>query len=210
MIPFHPKDKELFDMYPSLIMETLQKLHFKDINATISFFGPMLYFIVRALWCEKILELGHAEGYSAFYLANAIKDNATRYNTNNMYYGIDIVKTEYVRENLSKYDLPFKLLNMDSINLTKDTFKDVTFDLIFQDGCHDTEHILHELDVLYPQLKSDGKGFWISHDFGENAPAQDAYKEVKKLINKGVYNFEYVLIPEVYGICLMRKRKENE
>ena len=200
----HDKDAEYFQEYPAPIMELIHCAHYTNINSTITYFGPMLYFITRALGCEQVLEIGHAEGYTAFYLAHAIKDNAVRFGmAGNMYYGIDIVQTEKVCEALCKADLPHKLLNMDSLDLTPETFKGITFDLIFQDGCHETKYVLHELEVLYPQLKGEGKGFWIFHDcYG---PAEEGFREVEKLIKAGKYNFEFVRLPEIYGIAIMRK-----
>ncbi len=45
--------------------------------------------------CEQALEIGVAEGYSSYYMAHAIKDNATRYQMfGNKFYGIDIALTK--------------------------------------------------------------------------------------------------------------------
>jgi protein-L-isoaspartate O-methyltransferase len=198
----HEKDVEYFTEYPAPIMELIQCSHFTNINSTIPFFGPMLYFLARAMGVEQVLEIGHAECYTAWYLANAVKDNATRFGmAGNRYYGIDIVQTEKARENLK--DLPATIINMDSMLLTPDTFKDIKFDLIFQDGCHDTEHVLHELKTLYPQLKGEGRGFWIFHDI--RGPSEEAWHILKKMIAEGIYKFEYVIIPEIYGMGLFRK-----
>ncbi len=187
----HEKDIEYFTQYKAPIMELLQSTHFININATIPFFGPMLYFLIRALRCEKVLEIGHAEGYTSYYMANAVNDNAIRFGYSEpMYYGVDIIKSEEVSRNLSVCGLPNTILNLDTIKLDSDTFKDIKFDLIFQDGPHDTEHVLYELGVLYPQLKGEGKGYWIFHD--SRGPAEDAWKKLKELIKQGNYNFEYV------------------
>jgi len=200
----HPRDVEYFGDYRAPLMELMQSFHHTHVNATLAFFGPMFYFLVRSLGCEQVLEIGHAEGYSSRYLAHAVKDNATRFNMQgNMYYGIDIEQTEYVTEMLAKDDLPATIIQMDSMDLTSETFKDVRFDLIFQDGCHDTEHVLHELKVLYPQLKGKGTGFWIFHDcYG---PAEEGFHELIKLIKEGVYDFEWCRLPAVYGLAILRK-----
>ena len=201
---WHDKDIEYFKEHPAPLMEQMHSGHWTNINSTITYFGPMLYFLTRSLGCEQVLEIGHAEGYTSYYLAHAVKDNATRFGMkDNRYYGIDIVQTERAVENMKNRDLPATIINMDSINLTPKTFEGITFDLIFQDGCHDTEHVLHEMDVLYPQLKGKGKGYWIFHDcFG---PSEDGFKELQKLIAKGKYNFEFVRIFSIYGIAIMRK-----
>jgi len=201
----HPKDIEEFKVHPAPIMELIHSGHFININATITYFGPMLYFLTRALLCQKVLEIGHAEGYTSWYLANAVKDNALRHNyKNHRYCGIDIVKTKEVSEMLSGLNVPFTLLKTDTINLHSGTFLDIKFDLIFQDGPHDAEHVLHEMKVLYPQLKGNGLGYWIFHDcFG---PAEEGFNEIKKLIKEGVYNFEYTCLDDnIYGLAILRK-----
>jgi predicted O-methyltransferase YrrM len=195
----HPKDIEYFKEFPSPLMELIHSAHFTNINSTITFFGPLLYFFARAIEAHKILEIGHAECYTGWYLANAVKDNGIRYQvTNGQYYGIDIAQSELAKERLT--GLPATILNLDSAKLTQDTFKDITFDLIFQDGAHDTEHVLYELETLYPQLKGEGQGYFIMHDiFG---PSEEAYHKVLKMN----YNFQHCAIwSSAYGLGIFRK-----
>jgi len=195
----HQKDIEYFTEFPAPIMELIHSAHFININSTITFFSPMLYFFARAIETHKILEIGHAECYTAWYLANAVQDNGIRYQVKDgQYYGIDIVQTDLAIERLK--GLPVTIMNLDSANLTKDTFKDITFDLIFQDGAHDTEHVLYELETLYPQLKGEGMGYWIFHDSA--GPAEEAWH---KVIKNDKYKFEYVRILSPYGLSIMRK-----
>lgn len=203
---WHPLDIEYFQTYPAPIMENAHRMHYTNVNSTITFFGPMLYYLIRALACEHVLEIGTAEGYSSLYIANAVKDNGTRYKmAGNMYYGVEILdgKVRDVSNELTKREIPNDIRVMDSINITKDTFKDVKFDLIFQDGAHDKEHVLYELETLYPQLKDKGQGYWIAHDiFG---PCEEAYKIIFKQIKEGKYDFQYVTISEIYGLGIFRK-----
>lgn len=200
----HPKDVEYFANYPAPLMEALHSKHFTNLNATITFFGPMLYFLLREIGAGQVLEIGHAEGYTAFYLANAVKDNGLRYGmAGNKYYGIDIVQTDKVRNEMERLGLPAELRDLDSLQLSPETFPGLQFDVIFQDGAHDAQHVLHEMDVLYPQLKGDGRGYWIFHDcYG---PAEEGFHEVKKLIEAGKYRFEYVRLFTAYGLAIMRK-----
>jgi predicted O-methyltransferase YrrM len=198
----HPLDIEYFTDYPAPIMELVHSAHHTNLNSTISFFGPMLYYFARAIGAEQILEVGVAEGYTSWYLAHAVKDNATRYKMyGNMYYGVDILdRTEVVKPKLDAAGLPNTLIQMDSINLTSETFKDVRFDMIFLDGCHDRDHIRHEAEVLYPQLKGEGNGFMLLHDV--YGPGEVGCHEV---IKNPKYNWEYVRICEIYGIAILRK-----
>jgi predicted O-methyltransferase YrrM len=201
----HSKDQEYFSQFSAPVMELIHSDHYININATIPFFGPMLYFLVRALRCEKVLEIGTAEGYTSYYLANAIKDNAIRFGYNDsMFYGLDIVKTEFVKENLDKLNLPNTIITLDSINLTSETFKDIQFDLIFQDGAHDKEHILHELKVLWPQLKGNGRGYWIMHD--TRGPGEEGYNKFLEYIKQEKIDVQHInLDDDVYGLGIFRK-----
>ena len=197
----HPKDTQYFKEYPAPIMENLQNGHFTNINSTITFFGPMLYFFARSIGAEQILEIGHAEGYTSHYLAHAVKDNATRFKmAGNRYYGIDIVQTDKVRQNLLNEHLPVTVLTLDSMKLTPETFKDVKFDIIFQDGCHDDEHVVYEMETMYDQLKGNGTGYWIFHDcYG---PSEEGWH---KIIKDPRYNWEFVRIFCPYGLGILRK-----
>jgi len=79
--------------------------------------------------------------------------------------------------------------------------KDIRFDLIFQDGCHDTEHVLYEVEAMYPQLKPNG--LWIFHD--PTGPAEEGWHELIKLIKSGKYRFEYMRLVTTYGLGILRK-----
>ena len=200
----HEKDIEYFTQYPAPILELLQSTQFTNCNSTITFFGPMIYFLIRALGCEQVLEIGHAECYTAYYMAHAVKDNGIRFGMKkNMYYGIDIVQTEKAKKNLTDAGLPNTIINMDSMKLTSETFKEITFDLIFQDGSHQTDHILHEFDVLWPQLKDKGKGYFLQHDV--YGPGEEGCRIIKNRIDKGEIKAEYIRLNCVYGMALIRK-----
>ncbi len=202
MIPLHPKDKKYFEEFPSEILEALQKLHFTNINHTLAYYGILLYSLTRAIGAKYVLEIGHAECASAYYLASGIKDHARRFNISDpMYYGIDIIRTEIAKRDLASKGLPHTIINMDTINLTSETFKGITFDLIFQDGAHDRDHVVHEMEVLYPQLKDKGEGYWIAHDcYG---PSEQGFREI---IANPKYKFEYCRIfDNTYGLAIMRK-----
>jgi predicted O-methyltransferase YrrM len=197
-----PKDIEYFHDYPAPIMELIHSAHFININSTITFFGPMLYFFARAIEAHKVLEIGHAECYTGWYLANAVKDNGIRYDVKNgQYYGIDIVQTDLAKERLK--GLPVTVYNLDSMTLSPKTFEGVTFDIIFQDGAHDEEHVLYELETMYPQLKGNGQGYWIMHDvFG---PAEESYHKILPMLTDK-YNFQHCAIwSSSYGLGIFRK-----
>ena len=133
-------------------------------------------------------------------MAHAIKDNIARFQyTSGQYYGIDIVKSDEVAEMLK--DLPATIYQLDSATMTTCSFNDVNFDLIFQDGAHDTEHVVHEIECLYPLLCGNGKGYLVMHDcYG---PAEEGYQ---RIINDPRYHFEHVRLDDmVYGLAILRK-----
>ena len=59
--------------------------------------------------------------------------------------------SEKVRNNLTECDLPNTVVELDSLELTPETFGK-KFDLIFQDGNHDTKHVLAEMESMYPSV----------------------------------------------------------
>jgi len=200
-------DAEYFRDFPAPIMESVHENHFTIINSTIPFFGPMLYFMMRSLGCEQVLEIGLAEAYTGFYMAHAIKDNATRYQMpGNRYYGIDIGLQTVAVDNLKKANLPAVCYEMDSMRLPG-PLEGITFDLIFQDGCHDKEHVVYEFETMYPQLKGNGMGYWIAHDcFGDQLRnAVEGVDEIIRRIKAGQYNMEYCRIWDIYGLAVFRK-----
>lgn len=201
------RDIEYFSEFDAPVMERVQAGHYTNINSTIPFFGPMLYFMMRSIGCEQALEIGMAEGYTSYYMAHAIKDNATRYQMNgNRYYGIDIAQVERTEAALKKEGLPVNCYWLDSMKLPG-PLAGITFDIVFQDGCHDKEHVLYEFETMYPQLKGDGKGYWIAHDcFGD--PERNAVYGVDEIIRRikaGVYDMEYCRIWDIYGLAIFRK-----
>lgn len=199
-----PRDVEWFTEYSAPVMENIHRLHYTIVNSTIPYFGPMLYLLVRQFGSEQILEIGHAEGYSSFYLAHGVKDNGTRFNmSGNRYYGIDIVQTDSVRAKLEKEGLPAIVQNIDSMTLTKDTFPGIVFDMIFQDGCHDKEHIVYEFETMWPQLKAKGDGYWIAHD--SEGPGWAGCREIKKILKERNEPHEVISLGGQYGLMIIRK-----
>lgn len=202
-IIWNPKDIEWFKEHPAPIMENLQRMHYTNVNSTIPYFGPMLYLLVRQFGCEQILEIGHAEGYTSFYLAHGVKDNATRFGmAGNHYYGIDIVQTESTKAKLESEGLPVTVLNMDSLTLTKDTFG-VTFDLIFQDGNHDEEHVIKEWEAMWPSLKGNGDGYWIAHD--SEGPAWHGCRALRRILKERNVPHDIISLGGMYGLMIIRK-----
>jgi predicted O-methyltransferase YrrM len=199
MNPLHPVDKRTFGEHPAPLWEAWMKLHLGHINHTLPHYGPMFYSLIRALTCETVVEIGVAEGYTCFFMANAVRDNCTRYGFNGRYIGIDININEHYLKPFRDSDLPIEFWEMDSLDVKPEMFEK-PIDLIFQDGCHETEHCLKELELFYPLLKDKGDGYIIMHD------VHYLCEEYFNIIRKDPrYNFEYVRFVNNYGLAICRK-----
>lgn len=202
MNPLHPKDKELFDQYPSSLWEAWMKLHPTHVNHTTPFFGPMLYWITRAIGAHIAVEIGIAQGYTSFFMAAAIKDNNVRYQMKGKYIAIDIKPKQYIFDPLIDQGFPIVFYEKNSLDINLDELGgEGKVDLIFQDGWHNTKHCLKELNqLIYPALKDNGNGYLIMHDV--YSWCEQYYNIVAK---DPKYNFEAVRFLNNYGLAICRK-----
>lgn len=140
---------------------------FWEPNMTDAYHPPMCYLIASMYGFKNILEIGVAEGYGAWILANAAREAGGRY------LGIDILPVwDALREPfgvpMTRYFegemLPAKFLQSDTKLLTEipsyvNGGLDV-IDLAYIDGEHKTDTILHEVyDLIYPKLSGNGWGY---------------------------------------------------
>lgn len=204
MNPLHPKDKELFDEYPDPIWESIMRLHPGCVNGTLPHYAPLIHFLMKSSTGINALEIGVAQGYTSFFMATAVKYNSMRYGMNGKYIGIDIGdKTEQFNE-MKAMDLPVEFMHMDSLEAIPQ-IKDIKFDVIFQDGYHNTEHCLKELELFYPMLNDNGDGYLIIHDV--YAYCEEYYKTMMK---DSRYKFESVRFLNNYGLAICRKMENYD
>lgn len=195
-------DQGYFKQFPSPIFEASCKDHIDTvINHSTPYFGPLIYWIARSIEAKCVLEIGVCKSYSSYFLASAVKDNMTRYGGNGFYYGIDTSNTKPYEEQLRAKGLPVTMIQMDSWDITRETFPPNTkFHLIFQDGYHSSQHFLKEIEILYPMLYGEGKGYLIIHD---------AYawvmKPLREVLANPKYEWEYVRFRNNYGLAILRK-----
>lgn len=216
MNPLHPKDKELFDEHPDKIMESIMLHHPSCVNGTLPHYGPLLNFLIKASTGINALEIGVAQGYSSYFIAQAIQYNNQRFNMNGKFIGIDIGDKHDLFKSMQDDGLPVQFIQGDSVEVLP-TLKDIKFDFIFQDGYHNTEHCLKELRLFYPMLKGNGDGYLVIHDV--YAQCEEYFKEIIDN-NKDNYSycsstfdfnkyrewhFEYVRFLNNYGLAICRK-----
>lgn len=201
MNPLHELDQDEFNKYPAPLWEVWMKMHTSHINATLPNYGPMLYWFTRGISAKLVVEIGVAEGYTSFFLANAVQDVMIRQGeTNYKYIGIDThIRAEYTDPIKNAYSIA-AFWEMNSLDVTPNMFNEQQIDLIFQDGCHDTDHCLKELELFYPLLKDKGNGYIIMHDVHYLC---EEYFEIVRKDNR--YKFEYVRMIENYGLAICRK-----
>jgi len=200
----HPIDEKLFEEYPAPLWEAWMKIHPTHINHTTPYFGPLFYWLLRSLGGVNAIEIGVAQGYSSFFIASAIKDNNTRYAANGKYVAIDVMDKSYIFNPLIKEGLPIEVWTIDSVKVTREMLLKAFpagIDLIFQDGWHNTEHCLKELEIYYPHLKGNGNGLWVMHDV--HSWCEEYYEIVMK---DPRWDFsERIRFLNNYGLAICRK-----
>jgi len=187
MLKFFEKDKFLSGFNNHFLNE---------VNATLPYYGPLIYLWARLHGSKNILEIGIERGYTSYYLAQAAKLN------NGMYYGIekDIEWCKKFEKVLKKEQLPYKIINEDTkkIENLKD-FGIEKIDIAFLDGEHSTEAVSHEIDLIYPLLADNGWGFIFIHDIIDMGNAGIWFKL------KSDKRFETLGLNPNYGLGIVRK-----
>jgi len=196
-------DKDYFEKHPAPLFEEIVKKHYVQINHTTPFYGIWLYSMIRAIQAFNVVEIGVGYGWCSYFMAMAVKENMNRYNFNGRYLAIDIgARAKELFDKMAKDGLPVKFIQCNSLEIKKEDyiFEDKGLDLIFQDGNHEVEHCLKELEEIYPALKDKGNGYLICHD--TNAWCEEYFKIIRK---DPKYKWEYVSFPQNYGITIFRK-----
>jgi len=209
MVPkgeLHPMDQKIFDDHPSDIWESMMRLHGSHINHTTPHFGPMLYWIIRAIGACNVIEIGVAQGYTSWFMAQAIKDNNIRYSMKGKYVAIDIDDKRPLFDPWKEEGMPVEFWQMNSVEVPEDKLAECKWDLIFQDGWHNTKHCTKELEMYYPHLKDNGNGYWIMHDV--YSWCEEYYDLVME--KKNEYPFEAIRFLNNYGLAICRNMKNYD
>jgi len=198
------RDEGYFKQFPAPIFEASCKDHLDTvINHSTPYYGPLLYWLVRCCGARYAVEIGVCKAWTSYFLASGIKDNMVRQGANDgQYYGIDISGElpEFQRQ-LREKGLPATMLQMDSFDINNATFPgNPQFGLVFIDGWHSEQHLLKEVELLYPMLLDNGKGYMVIHDvYGW------VMKPFPKVLNNPNYKWEYIRFFDNYGLAILRK-----
>ena len=195
-------DQGYFKEYPAPIFEASCKDHIDTvINHSTPYYGPLMYWLVRACDATNVVEIGVCKAYSSYFLAAGVKDNMTRHGCGGQYYGIDISgELPGFERNFREKGLPVTMLQMDSWDMKPETFGGKQLGLVFIDGWHSRQHLLKEVDILYPLLLDGGRGYMVIHDvYGwVSEPVEEVYKNPK-------YKWEKIRFFNNYGLAILRK-----
>lgn len=200
----HPLDKEYFDKHPAKLFEMLVQNHYVQINHTTPFYGILLYSIVKAIQAFNVIEIGVGYGWCSYFMAQAVKENVARHpEMKGRYLALDNSdRTKNLFNKMRDDGLPVEYIYKNSLEMKPEEliFNDRGIDLVFQDGNHEKEHCLKELDILYPLLKDKGDGYLVCHD--TYAWCEEYFKAIYK---NPKYKWEFVSFPYNMGITIFRK-----
>ena len=156
-------------------------------NCTDVYHPPFCYMIASLYQFKNILEIGVAEGYGAWILSNAARENG------GTYLGIDILPTwtsprEPFGCSMTRFfdgeGLPARFIEADTKKLKE--IPDYNqgglneIDLAYIDGEHTTDAILHEVETLIiPKMKGKGWSYICLDDIVDQG-AQEAWGILKK------------------------------
>ena len=204
----HELDAKLFKEYPSDVWEAMMKLHGSHINHTTPCYGPMFYWLLRAIGAHNAVEIGVAQGYSSWFMAEAIKDNNVRFQMKGSYYGIDVHDKSFIFDEWIKRGQPIKFIHKNSVEvhpLRDMGLQPKSVDFLFIDGWHQHDHILKEMEIYYPLLKDKGDGYLAIHD---------VYSWVEKtyqtILNDPRYEWESIRFMNNYGMAILRNMKNYD
>ena len=198
-------DMGYFDTYPAAMYEAMASLSPSSvINSTTPHYGPLLYTLGRAIGVHKVLEIGVAQGWSSGFMAWAVKENNARYGAGGRYYGLDVAEKGELQAHCNALDLPATFIahpkgSVDWLE-TQKLIEPETLDLVFVDGWHNNVYVKREIELLYPLVKGNGKGYIAMHDI--YAYVEGAWKDI---VQDTRYQWEHVRFLDNYGFGLLRK-----
>lgn len=196
-------DQGYFKEFPQPIFEASCKDHIDTvINHSTPYYGPLLYWLVRAAGAQTALEIGVCKAWASYFLAAGVKDNATRMTGNAHYYGVDISgELPELQRKLREKGLPATMLQMDSWDIKPECFPEApSFGLVFIDGWHSEQHLFKEIELTWPLLQGEGRGYMVIHDvYGW------VMEPMQKILKDPKYNGEVIRFFNNYGLAIIRK-----
>lgn len=135
-----------------------------------------IYYLVRALKCKSVLEVGTHVGASTTHIALALRKNRSLLNADVKFITVDVVNVNAPNGPYRKAGFPFspsEMLNKfggeeftefkveNSQKFLENTHQ--SFDLIFLDGDHSAESVYNEIPLALNKINENG--FILLHDY---------------------------------------------
>lgn len=206
-MPIDDRDPQMpegwFKRYPAPMLEAMCRQHINTkVNHTTPLYGPLLYTLARVVGAHNAIEIGVAYGWASGFIAHAVKDNNTRYESKGKYVGLDIADESVLQAEFDRLQLPGQFIQTESVKWleTQKMFGPGDVNFIFNDGWHNTEYVLREIELLYPLLAGNGDGYLVMHDI--YAWCEEVYERILK---DPRYQWEAIRFLPNYGLAILRK-----
>ena len=174
----------------------------KDIPIVGPLVGKMLWMHAKLMKAERVLELGTATGYSAIWIARALKERGGKLTTIEW----DKDTAEKAKANISRAGLSdfIEVKNGDAVDLIS-KFEPDSFDMIFQDV--DKEMYMKLLDPCVRILRPGGLLFFDNTAFKTAGDFLEISLEHPQLDGFHLYAFLPEHAPDYDGLTLLVKIK---
>ncbi len=198
-------DAEHFRQFTTHEIGTLVKLEQEAVNENIPIVGPvvgkMLWLITKLMKADSVLELGTATGYSAIWIAKALKDTGGRLTS--IEWEIEMVQKARANLKEAGYADVVEVKHGDAKKLLS-KFEENHFDMIFQDV--EKEMYLELLEPCVRVLRQGGLLFFDNTAFKSAGDFLSESLKHPELDGFHLYAFLPEHQPEFDGITLLIKK----
>ena len=166
-----------------------------------SFFtGPIMYCWAKQLGARQILEIGIGAGSAGYWLGHAAKEMGGKY------HGIELNKNRVLNLTslMDQFEIPNQIWCSSSLNIDKEFIETNigNIDIAYLDGDHTLEAIKHEINTVWPFVKTGGYGYVFVHDI--YTASIDGWAYVRDVFAKEV-NADIMEIKAQSGMGIVRK-----
>jgi hypothetical protein len=157
--------------------------------------GKSIYVLIRILKPETILEIGNYKGRSTNHILQAVEKNKLG--------DVTLVDIEERLEYETLHNKKFNRIISDSLEYMN---KEMSYDLIIQDGNHEYQHVKKELELILSNNENDKYIIW-GHDYYKTIVG---ICEVNKAVDELKDNFKHI-VPMIdsisdCGVVLINKQ----
>ncbi len=178
----------------------------KHSHRSGSFFtAPIMYLLIKQMNLPNVLEIGIGAGSAGYWLGHAAKE------MDGIYYGIELHQSRIngVSTYMEKFGIRHEMWCADTKTLPLDFIpKNIgRVDFAYLDGDHSKEAILHEMKMVWPYLRGDGKSYVCIHDI--YSASKEGWAEVYRRVKNNSFYAEMIEIHAQSGLGILRKRRQG-